>query len=251
MPTTTEPPRPVPRSRRGVRRRRGPRWSTALVALVVPAALALAGCSGEDTDEPIDVTGGLGGDESDPTFDTGEEGPGLIGYRAELEPLNASGIEGFVTVDATETDVTVTVEARGVSGDLAHLQHLHLGGEGRCPDDELAGDDRILSAEEAEAAYGEPVVSLTLDGDVGADVADDLDRYPEGVDGAVGYARTFDLPVLLQAEALDEVTYVLHGTVASPDIDAAVGESPAASDLPPEATVPVACGNLEPADREI
>ncbi len=219
-------------------------------AIIVAAALlsvGLAAC-GDNDPGTTDVTDDTEAD----TLPNRDDRP--VQFRAELTALNGSGVTGFVTVDAdsqvrdTSGSVTVTVEARGVSNDVPHPQHLHIGGEGECPDQIIAGTDDVLTVEEGMAAYGPIAVSLTLDGPTGADAyAFDLGRYPTGVQDAIGYVRNFDLQPPVNDGDLDGAVYVVHGMPSlSGDPEQYDGDAPSSVDpeLPLEATIPIACGAL-------
>src|SRR5690606_35871800 len=102
---------------------------------------------------------------------------------AELTELNGSGISGRATVEVDEDGMTVTVVTRGFDDDLPHAQHLHARGAGSCPP--AAEGSEVLTTPEQGDTYGAPMVSLTTEGDVGADSRVALDRFPRPVDGAI------------------------------------------------------------------
>jgi Cu/Zn superoxide dismutase len=74
-----------------------------------------------------------------PAFaDGGVDGNGQT-YTADLNPLNTSGSSGTATVVVNGNQVTVTIESTGLSPNLPHAQHIHIGGQNICPTD--AADD--------------------------------------------------------------------------------------------------------------
>lgn len=208
--------------------------------LSVAALLALASCTQENPgldESTTDVIDDPAGEASGPTYAPLGE-PGAKQYDVHLEPLNDSGVSGFATIEVDDDGMTVTVESTGFEDDLAHAQHLHARGEGRCPEPAAVGDDDLIDSEEGVAVYGAPLISLTTEGDLGADSQFDLDRFPTAIGGAVGYSRTFDIPAPLQLSDLEDAVVVQHGrhTLDGPSEDAA--------------TIPVSCGALVPAEDD-
>ncbi|MDQ4143934.1 MAG: hypothetical protein M3198_09370, partial [Actinomycetota bacterium] len=88
----------------------------------------------------------------------GDEGLEPGRFRAELAPVNDSGVSGNAAVSVFQDEVRVAIDARGLTPNEVHPQRIH-GFEGReasCPDenDDTNGNG-IVDAREAEAAYGE------------------------------------------------------------------------------------------------
>lgn len=170
-------------------------------------------------------------------------------FEADLDPLNAPG-GGHVTVEVfDQRTAIVTVEAEGVSPDAPHAQHIHgeLGGVAECPT--VEGDDTdgdgFVSVVEGVPAYGGIQASLTTEGDTTPSSGLAVERFPVAEDGAYSYMRVFDLPADV-VDNLGNLAVVLHGA----DLDgsgAYDGEkrSSLTDDLPFEATVPTACGELD------
>ncbi len=66
--------------------------------------------------------------------------------------------------------------------------HLHIGGDGECPGQDVAGDDGLISTAEGQPAYGPVMVSLTTEGAVDKASALAVERFPvASADGAVAY----------------------------------------------------------------
>lgn len=159
----------------------------------------------------------------------------------DLEALNGSGVTGTATVTVNEDNsVTVSVEAEGVEAGEVHPQHIHGFADAHenavCPTEasrdqnegqpEEADDpDQFISLEEGADEYGPVQLSLTLEDG----------SFPTPTGTAYSYERTFEPLELGSLPPLDELenrAIVLHGmTVDS-------GEY--------VATLPVACGQLEP-----
>lgn len=219
-------------------------------ALLLSAAVLLGGCSSgtDDTEEDV-LEAPPGRDRDDLMYDPLEESA-PTSYVVQLSPLNDSGVSGRATVEVTEDGMVVTVATRGFDDEVAHLQHLHARGDGRCPTATGAGGDP-MTTQDVEEVAGAALVSLTTEGDVDAASQLDLERFPVPVDGEVGYARTFEIPPPLQLSDLPDAVLVQHGL---PGYDGAANEydgAPAPSTdpaIPLEATLPVTCGELEPAE---
>ncbi len=173
-------------------------------------------------------------------FHNGGASPG-----SQLNETGAS-FESSITVDGN--DVTVSVEATGVSPGLAHAQHIHVPDTGSavCPspaDD--ADNDGVVTTVEGIPSYGSVRVALTTTGDATASSALALDRFPVAdADGAYSYTRTITVDPEI-AERVAAGAIVVHGE----DFDtsgAYDGDAPSSLDpsVPLEATVPVACGEI-------
>lgn len=205
-------------------------------AALAASALLVAACGDDDAAE-------------DATEDQAGTAEAMGPMEVQLDTLNDSGITGSATVEMNDDGtVTVSLESSGFAGANPHAQHLHIGGEGQCPDMSAAGDDDILTTAEGIPAYGEVKVALTTEGDVSAESALAVERFPTADDsGMVTYERTFELPSGVTADDVSKAVVVQHGF-------AGMGGDPAAYDgdtkssldesLPLEATIPVACGPL-------
>lgn len=142
----------------------------------------------------------------------------------------------------------VTVEATGMSPDAPHAQHLHgaVGSVAECPTPANDTDgDGFVSVVEGVPSYGSIQASLTTEGDASPASGLAVERYPVSADGTYSYMRVFDIPQDV-ADNLGNLAVVLHGA----DLDgsgAYDGEkrSSLTDDLPFEATVPAACGELD------
>lgn len=170
-------------------------------------------------------------------------------YQANLTSLNNSGTTGTATVKVIGNQATVTVHTMGASANLPHAQHIHIGGNHTCPtmaDD--ANGDGVLSTAEGKPDYGAVQVSLTKTGDVSADSALAVDRFPTASkSGEVTYSRTFTLPSGVTASDIANGTIVQHGvSEIGGDKTKYDGDAKSSLDksLPLEATAPNACGVL-------
>lgn len=175
--------------------------------------------------------------------------PSTMMYQANLSSLNGSGTTGTATVKVTGDQATVTVNTTGASPNLPHAQHIHIGGNGTCPT--MSADsnhDGVLSTAEGQPAYGMVKVSLTSSGDVSANSALAVSRFPTASkDGTVSYSRTFTLPKGVTASDVAHGVIVQHG-VSEIGGDKTKYDGSAKSSLDPslplEATAPNSCGVL-------
>lgn len=170
-------------------------------------------------------------------------------YTADLNALNETGADGTATITVTGTQLTVEIQATGLSPNLPHAQHLHgaFDKEHVCPPPSADTDgDGFVSVAEGVPFYGGIQVSLTTTGDTSADSALALERFPvAGADGSLTYSRTFTVSEEI-AENLELLHVVQHGI----DLDASGEydgdkESSIAPGVPFEATVPADCGEVE------
>jgi hypothetical protein len=237
---------------------------TRLLGVLAGVSLFVAACGDDDSDVTPDA--GVDEDQVEVEEDLGEDEAGLgeeeemeqesqgvmedVAFQTELDSLNGSDVSGTATIEATSDGmVTVSLETTGFVGGNPHAAHLHIGGNNECPGEDVAGEDGLISTAEGIPAYGEVQVSLTTEGDVGADSALAVERFPVAAeDGSVTYERTFELPSGVTAEDLSNAVVVQHGFASlGGDEMAFDGEAQSSLDpsLPLEATIPVACGPLE------
>lgn len=135
-----------------------------------------------------------------------------------LEPVNDSGVAGTARLARTGDELLAWVSLGGPIGGQEHMQHLHLPegeGAGSCPTPELdKNGDGLVSLEEGVPAYGAPAVSL--------------EPFPVPKEVSFQYTARLtvdpDLP-------LDRAVLVVHGMEVGGTYDA---------------TVPVACGAVDP-----
>lgn len=176
-------------------------------------------------------------------------------YGASLSTLNDSGAEGTVDFAIDGTDLTVMIEATGLTPNQPHAQHLHGtfddSAANVCPPSSADTDgDGFVSVVEGVPFYGGIQVSLTTEGDTSPDSALALDRFPTAdADGNLSYERTFEV-----SEQVANEIYKLHVVQHGVDIDGSgeydgekLSSLPAAAELGVsfEATVPADCGDIE------
>lgn len=171
-------------------------------------------------------------------------------YQATLNELNGSGGSGMAMITINGDKATVTLSYSGLAkefndGPFPHVQHIHIGGKGKCP---TASDDKdgdgVVSTPEGAPAYGGIGTSLTLKGDTSAKSATKIDVVPSG--GSADYKRTFTLNSDTMASIEDGTgVVVVHGLDPSTlSEEAQDAKSPLVPELPLAATAPALCGAL-------
>ncbi|QIK74405.1 hypothetical protein [Nocardioides piscis] len=171
--------------------------------------------------------------------------------RADLNPLNNSGVMGKSVVESKGRRLHVTVKAHNLAPNLPHAQHIHFGATARneCPSvaDDTNGDVRLTTVE-GVPAYGPVRASLTTNGDTSAKSVLAVDRYPTAENGHVRYERTIKTGKnVARAIRQGKGVVVIHGVDynnnGTYDFDSA-GKSELDKSLPAEATDPAVCGVL-------
>jgi hypothetical protein len=172
-------------------------------------------------------------------------------YSVTLGEINNSGASGDVWIDVVGAEATVTLTASGLAetfddNPFPHVQHIHIGAEGVCPDmsaDE--NEDGIISTTEGAPFYGGIGTTLSVGGgDKSADAGLDLTVAPSGP--TIDYKETFELNEETQ-DALEAGTavVVVHGLDPATQPDSALDESDLVPELPLAATSPALCGTLQ------
>lgn len=173
-------------------------------------------------------------------------GHGGSTYDATLSELNGSGAGGTATIQLNDdaSQATITLDPTGLDEGLPHAQHIHgeIGSANTCPTmDADENGDGVVDVAEGLPSYGGVQVSLTTEGDTSADSALAVDRFPVGNES---YSRTIDISEEVSGE-LENLHFVIHG-VDENDNGEYDGEAESSLDpnLPREATLPAACGQL-------
>jgi len=181
-----------------------------------------------------------------------------VTYKAELSSLNSKTIGSSARGEATFTisgdQLTIHVNAKGVSPNMEHLQHLHGFAKGdrksECPTTRNdTNGDGIIDIVETEPVAGTTMVPFH-DDPISMEMV--KDTYPTaGTDGSYSYEKTVSLKALKAAFAvkvpgqrLDLARRVvfLHGVPASTKLPAAVASL---DDIPAQVTLPIACGEIK------
>lgn len=171
-------------------------------------------------------------------------------YQSTLKQINGSAGSGTVTVDVMGNQAHVVLKVSGLPATFMdapypHVQHIHGGAKGVCPDPSADKDgDKVISTTEGAPSYGGIVTTLSTSGDTSKAAGLDLKVAGQGASYTVD--RTFELNAETKA-ALESGTavVVVHGL--DPATLSAAGQA-AKSDLVPSlplaATSPALCGTL-------
>ena len=171
-------------------------------------------------------------------------------YQSTLGQLKGSAGSGTITVDVKGNQAHVVLNVSGMPATFMdapypHVQHIHGGKQGTCPDPSADKDgDQVISTTEGDPFYGPIVTTLSTSGDTSP--AAGLDLKVGGQGAAYTVDRTFELNAETKA-ALEAGTavVVVHGL--DPATLSAAGQA-AKSDLAPTlplaATSPALCGTL-------
>lgn len=149
-------------------------------------------------------------------------------YTVLFGSLNGSDVTGFAELTLDGDQLTVEINASGYTPETMHMQHIHgvdaPEGGSVCPNPTAdTNDDGLISISEGGPFYGG--VALPLFSDV------DAEEYPMSDEGgAVSFENTYTLEDEVD---LTQHTIVLHGLPVAGEYDA---------------SVPVACGLIVPAD---
>ncbi len=182
------------------------------------------------------------------------------GYVAELKPLNADKLgqaaQGTATLKVEQGQLRIRVKAQGLAPGAVHLQHYHGfpdGKDAKCP---TAGDDTngdgYIDLIETEPMAGTTLVPFH-ENPVSLKIK--AHSYPKADSrGRMEYEGTAPIDELEQALAdkhgiadidFDKRVVFLHGTAKNADLPDSVRSLP---DVPAQVTLPVACGEIRPAE---
>lgn len=172
-------------------------------------------------------------------------------YQSTLSQINGSSGAGTITVDVTGNQAHVVLNVSGMPATFMdapypHVQHIHGGAQGVCPDPSADKDgDSVISTTEGAPFYGGIVTTLSTSGDTSP--AAGLDLTVGGQGAAYTVDRTIDLsPETQAALKAGTAVVVVHGL--DPATLSAAGQA-AVSDLVPTlplaATSPALCGTLQ------
>ena len=188
---------------------------------------------------------------------SGDGGYGAKGrtVRAELDPLNNSGVTGAARVTVKGKQLRVKYHAAGLLAGMPHAAHIHYGAQAahECPTvAQDANTDHRLNVAEGLPKYGSIAVSRTTRGDTSPASALAIDRFSTAPHGRVSYLRyTSTSRDVARAIARGEGVVVIHGLDYNHngryDLQGAgASELDPSGKTPAEATDPAACGVLRP-----
>lgn len=177
-------------------------------------------------------------------------------YQSILNPINDSGGSGQLMIKVDGDQAQISEHVWGLAqtfkdGAYPHVQHIHIGGRGVCPDMSAdANGDGIVDTAEGKDAYGAVNTTLSTSGDTSAKAATDVETAPSG--GEFHYSRTITLSQdTLNALKDGDAVAVVHGLDPSGLSDQAQNEkSNLVPDLPLAATAPALCGAVTASQME-
>ncbi len=179
-------------------------------------------------------------------------------YQYDLNPVphdpardGGSQVSGNARITVEGNQVTVRIQAKGLTPNLVHVQHIHGIGQNECPTAEARNDrvdDGLIDTVEGLPDYGEIRVSLTTRGDASPASGLAVERFPTADDhGRLRYERSFTIGVDFPREVADNLErhhFVVHGIDVNRNgaYDFEAGASGLTSSLPLEAELPATCG---------
>ncbi|MFD4422066.1 hypothetical protein ACFWN7_11260 [Agromyces sp. NPDC058484] len=172
-------------------------------------------------------------------------------YSATLNEINNSGASGEAWIDVEGTVATVTLNASNLAAEFdgnpyPHVQHIHIGAQGVCPDMSVdANGDGIISTTEGAPSYGGIGTTLSVgDADKSPAAGTDLTVAPWGA--TIEYKETFELNQETQDSlANGTAVIVVHGLDPATQPEGATAPSDLVPELPLAATSPALCGALK------
>lgn len=139
-------------------------------------------------------------------------------YHVALDTLNNSGASGVANLALRGDQLTVIINARGLTPNQPHAQHLHYSPTAAhtCPPPSAdTNGDGVITLAEGVPYYGGVDISLTTSGDSTPASGLALDRMPVAkANGTLHYKRTFTVTPAQAAEITDFVV-VQHGIEAN------------------------------------
>jgi hypothetical protein len=171
-------------------------------------------------------------------------------YQAQLGALNHSTASGTLMIQLNGSQATVTEHVSGLAASFSgkpypHVQHIHIGAKGSCPDTSADKDgDGVVSTTEGAPFYGAIGATLSTSGDTSPKAGTTLTVAPFGA--GIDYSRTFTLdPATLAALKAGTGVVVVHGLdPATLSAKAQAAKSDLVPSLPLAATSPALCGTL-------
>jgi hypothetical protein len=171
-------------------------------------------------------------------------------YQATLNPLNHSTGSGTLMLSLNGSQATITEHFSGLAATFSgkpypHVQHIHIGAAGTCPDTSVdANKDGVISTTEGAANYGGIGTTLSISGDTSPAAGTTLTVAPSGA--SYDYSRTITLDAKTLASLKDgKAVVVVHGLDPATLSKTAQGEkSDLVPALPLAATSPALCGTL-------
>ena len=118
-------------------------------------------------------------------------------YQAQLGAINGSGASGTFMMSLNGSTATITEHVSGLAATFSgnpypHVQHIHIGAKGQCPDTSAdTSKDGVISTTEGAPFYGAIGTTLSTSGDTSPAAGTTLTVAPSGA--SFDYKRTFAL----------------------------------------------------------
>lgn len=175
---------------------------------------------------------------------------GATSYQATLNPLNHVTGSGNVMLSLNGSQATITENFSGLAATFGgkpypHVQHIHIGAKGMCPDTSAdTNGDGVISTTEGAPDYGGIGATLSESGDTSPAAGTTLTVAPTGASTHYSRTITLDAKTLASLQAGTAVV-VVHGLDPATLSKTAQGEkSDLVPSLPLAATSPALCGTL-------
>ncbi|MFF7748192.1 hypothetical protein ACFZCP_02850 [Streptomyces sp. NPDC007971] len=174
---------------------------------------------------------------------------GIQRYQAILDPVPTNRVNGsgLANLQLSGTQAQITIETAGLVNSW-HALHLHVHGQGKCPDASMAkqhNNHTAISATDGAPAYGEIMTSLTVSGDTSPSRAFTSNRFPSGSNLTYGRTVTLDRDTIEQLQ-YGKAVLVVHGIDydGHGQYDDALGTSEDDTTQTQDATAPALCGTF-------
>jgi hypothetical protein len=172
-------------------------------------------------------------------------------FASKLSPVPTNRVHGMgnAKIELNGNTARVSVDVRGLLNSAPHAMHIHIKGEGECPQaDDASQHNGHLSMSTTDGLddYGPIGTSLTTRGDTSPASALAVTRFPST--GTFHYTRTIRVTdAVARAIRHDNAVVVVHGIDynGNGQYDAVLGASDLDPSLPQEATAPALCGPLD------
>jgi hypothetical protein len=178
-------------------------------------------------------------------------------YQAQLGAINGSGGSGTFMMTLNGSTATITEHVTGLAATFngspyPHVQHIHIGAKGVCPDTSAdTSKDGVISTTEGAPFYGGIGTTLSTSGDTSPAAGTTLTVAPSGA--TFTYKRTFALdPATLASVKGGTAVIVVHGLDPAKTPQASQSEpSDLVPSLPLAATSPALCGSLKASQMSV
>lgn len=172
-------------------------------------------------------------------------------YMATLNPLNHAAGSGMLMLQLTGNQAVISEDVHGLAAAFMnapypHVQHIHIGAAGTCPDTSAdKNGDGVVSTTEGASSYGAIGTTLSVSGDTSPAAGTDVKIAPSGAE--YHYSRTIALDSATVASIKDgKAVIVVHGLdPATLSAQAQAEKSDLVPALPLAATSPALCGPLQ------